>query len=383
MSERPYTGTPPEQTNWTKFPNKIIDHLHLITSGAELKIIVYIVRHTWGYNEFDEGKNISIDEFMHGRKRRNGTRIDDGCGLQKQAVISGIKAAIVHGFIDVDVDDRDAARVKKYYRLRGEGTPQCQDQTPQQTSMKVIQQGYESHTPGVWKSYTDQRKTLKKETKETHHDGGNPHHGESVVFDDTVETNKTKDPTPKNKRRAFTDRDFDRAEKLKEMTTANSVSNRKARLCEWAHEFRKLREVDKVPEEIIDEILLWYCRSYGKVDFMPEAFSGKTFRNKFDAIQRARTRHDAKQAGKQGMGVSIKPKTKEQKELIREIYLECLAKGFQWQALPHPPLSMIRSMLSDRGLPRNLLNVQDFEGQLPPDEYLHPDNGYKESMSCT
>ena len=50
-------------------PVSLIENMHLITSLSEMKVIYYILRHTWGYQEYDTPKTITLDEFEHGRKR--------------------------------------------------------------------------------------------------------------------------------------------------------------------------------------------------------------------------------------------------------------------------------------------------------------------------
>lgn len=103
--------------NWSKLPHSLIDNLHRITSESELKIILYVLRHTWGYH--DSEKKITIDEFCNGRKRRDGSRIDKGSGMSENAIRAGIEKATEHGFIAVTEDATDKARIKRYYQLKG------------------------------------------------------------------------------------------------------------------------------------------------------------------------------------------------------------------------------------------------------------------------
>lgn len=112
----------PEQ-NWFRMPNNWTDITAEITSLAELKLVEYVLKHTWGYQEYEITKHITLDEFMSGRRRKDGSRIDKGTGLSKPSVIAGLKAAVEHGYLRVEVDGSDKARVKKFYRLRmaGEG----------------------------------------------------------------------------------------------------------------------------------------------------------------------------------------------------------------------------------------------------------------------
>jgi hypothetical protein len=104
--------------NWFKMPNNWTDITAAIGSIAELKVVEYVLKHTWGYQEYGVRKRITNDEFMHGRRRKDGTRIDKGTGLSKPSVIAGLKAAVEKGLLIEEVDDSDKARVKKYYCLR-------------------------------------------------------------------------------------------------------------------------------------------------------------------------------------------------------------------------------------------------------------------------
>ncbi len=101
------------QVGFTKMPHELIQELHKIDSIAELKVILYVMRHTWGFQEFDQWKRITFEEFMHGR---NG--LDNGTGLTKQSVIAGLEKAIDHGFLLCKTIDRDKARIKKFYKLK-------------------------------------------------------------------------------------------------------------------------------------------------------------------------------------------------------------------------------------------------------------------------
>jgi len=63
-------------------------------------------------------KKITTDEFMYGRKRKSGERIDNGTGLSKPSIIQGLTSAVQHGLLEVEIDDSDRARIKKYYKLK-------------------------------------------------------------------------------------------------------------------------------------------------------------------------------------------------------------------------------------------------------------------------
>lgn len=104
--------------NWSKLPHSLINALPLISTIAEMKVILYILRHTWGFKEFDLPKRITVDEFIFGRKDKHGNRLDNGTGLTEPSVRAGLGKAIEHGFITVFMDDTDLARIVKAYMLK-------------------------------------------------------------------------------------------------------------------------------------------------------------------------------------------------------------------------------------------------------------------------
>jgi len=118
LSDPIYAGFSKPEANFFRLPNEWTDITARITSLAELKLVEYVLKHTWGYSEFDMVKKITTDEFMSGRKKKNGERIDTGTGLSKPSVIEGLNSAVKHGLLEVEIDDSDKARIKKSYKLK-------------------------------------------------------------------------------------------------------------------------------------------------------------------------------------------------------------------------------------------------------------------------
>src|SRR6266550_9065360 len=118
LSGHAFEGFSKPEANFFRLPNEWTDITAHITSLAEIKLVEYVLKHTWGYSEFNMVKKITTDEFMYGRKRKDGTRIDIGTGLSKPSVIEGLHKAVEHGLLEVEIDDSDKARIKKFYKLR-------------------------------------------------------------------------------------------------------------------------------------------------------------------------------------------------------------------------------------------------------------------------
>jgi len=106
----------PEQ-NYSKLPHEFIDIMAEVDSLAELKVTLYVLRHTWGFSEYDKPKKITTDEFENGRKRKDGSRMDKGTGLSSNSILAGLERAVERGTLLVEVDDTDKARIRKYYSL--------------------------------------------------------------------------------------------------------------------------------------------------------------------------------------------------------------------------------------------------------------------------
>ena len=153
-----FPGFDEPTANFSKLPHQLINAFDQIETFGELKVILYILRHTWGFQE--RRKKITMDEFEHGRKRRDRTRMDNGTGLSGPTIANGLKRAVAHGFIEVEVDDRDLGRVKRYYSLRmGESLPQEPTGTP-----KTIESPQESLERGKETLPRTEKDTEEKDT---------------------------------------------------------------------------------------------------------------------------------------------------------------------------------------------------------------------------
>jgi len=122
-----FPGFERPEANFFRMPNSWTDITARITNLAELKVVEYILRHTWGFQEYGTYKHITVDEFVRGRRRQDGSRMDMGTGLSERAVRYGLRDAVHHGFIDETTDASDLGRIKKSYglRMRPSDTPQA------------------------------------------------------------------------------------------------------------------------------------------------------------------------------------------------------------------------------------------------------------------
>jgi len=155
-----FNGFEIPKSNYSKLPHAFIGELHRINSLAELKVILYVLRHTWGYG--DANKKITNDEFCNGRKSKNGVRLDKGCGLSPKSIRSGVQSAMEHGYIIVEVDGSDPARQKHYYSLVMIDDSGGEKVTPENDS------GGEKVTPGGGESnHRTEKETLERKITTT------------------------------------------------------------------------------------------------------------------------------------------------------------------------------------------------------------------------
>ncbi|SRR5713226_1472913 len=93
-----------------------------INNLAEYKIVDYILQITWGTGNPYNRVPLTIESLMHGYVDDEGERIDDGTGLSRQSVITGIEKAIKHGLIEREIeywkDEDGRTRTTRYYGLK-------------------------------------------------------------------------------------------------------------------------------------------------------------------------------------------------------------------------------------------------------------------------
>lgn len=161
-----HTGWPSFEENWFKIPNCVIDYIADVHSLAELKVILYVFRHTQGYQETGKFKKITTDEFQNGRKRRDGTRIDRGVNLSVPSIISGLRKAVAHGHIVEKVEGEDKARIKKYYALRMTSSRSKESLPPLSTKFRVALKKVKSNSKeSLERSEKDNKRKIIKERK--------------------------------------------------------------------------------------------------------------------------------------------------------------------------------------------------------------------------
>jgi len=93
--KRPFPGFP--TPNFTPVPDTLFDDLLPNLTNSELRVILYAIRRIYGWRKNEDW--ITLDQFVSGLKRWDGTIIDRGCGLSRTGVINGLRQAVTDGYL--------------------------------------------------------------------------------------------------------------------------------------------------------------------------------------------------------------------------------------------------------------------------------------------
>lgn len=82
---------------FTQIPNRILDELMPLLSGAELRVLLYTARRTFGFHR--QYARIPINQYVEGLVLKGGERMDAGTGLSRRAVIDALTGLERAGYI--------------------------------------------------------------------------------------------------------------------------------------------------------------------------------------------------------------------------------------------------------------------------------------------
>lgn len=86
-----------DSPNSTQVPDQLFDRLLSHLNGAELKVLLYIIRRTFGFKKNND--NISINQISRGITTKKGKVLDSGTGLSRSTIIRAIKALLEKNII--------------------------------------------------------------------------------------------------------------------------------------------------------------------------------------------------------------------------------------------------------------------------------------------
>ena len=149
--------------NYTIVPDELFHELLPDLTGAELKVLLYIVRRTFGFKR--DSDSISLSQMLNGITTHDGRTLDRGAGLSKPTLLQALRSLQEKGIILTErrrsVDRGDEPTV---YRLRFAGD------TPGKTLTlpvvkKVDQGGGQTTFPGPWSKNLTTQETVVQDTE--------------------------------------------------------------------------------------------------------------------------------------------------------------------------------------------------------------------------
>lgn len=86
MSEKKSVFEGFQPSNTTPVPDILFDELMPDLSNAELRVLLYIIRRTWGFKKDTDA--ISFSQFLKGITTKDGRVLDKGCGVTSRGALS-------------------------------------------------------------------------------------------------------------------------------------------------------------------------------------------------------------------------------------------------------------------------------------------------------
>lgn len=129
MSDQPYRFGGFDSPNYTPTPDALFDELAPNLSESELRVLLYIVRRTFGFKR--DADAISLSQLVSGITTKDGRVLDRGTGMSRPGVTKGVKGLVEKGVISVEkvMDERGENQVN-VYRLRFRGEPAAEASSP-------------------------------------------------------------------------------------------------------------------------------------------------------------------------------------------------------------------------------------------------------------
>src|SRR6266446_72728 len=78
--------------SYTMVPDELFDDQLAELSGAELKVLLYIMRRTFGFKK--DADDIALSQICQGILTRDGRVLDRGTGLSKSTVVVALKGLV-------------------------------------------------------------------------------------------------------------------------------------------------------------------------------------------------------------------------------------------------------------------------------------------------
>lgn len=140
--------------NSTQIPDVILDDWMAVLSGAELKVLLYVARRTYGFGK--DADNISLNQIAAGMFRRDGTPLNRGTGLSRSGVKVACNSLIEKGLLIRTArtaeggrePEESTYRLNLYAPLPGDEPPQSPPEGVEEVGQKLAYLGQIMAYPG-------------------------------------------------------------------------------------------------------------------------------------------------------------------------------------------------------------------------------------------
>ena len=147
-----------QSPNYTQVPDELFDELLPLLKEAELKVLLYIVRRTFGFKK--ERDPISFTQFINGITTKDGRILDRGCGVKSPTHLSNALKSLEEKGIIVSHKSGDLRRGKQAteYSLHFHNGVLPEGEHP--TTQTVV-----PLLPEAYPQETDSQETVKQQTE--------------------------------------------------------------------------------------------------------------------------------------------------------------------------------------------------------------------------
>jgi hypothetical protein len=142
----------------TPTPDLLFDHIMPELNEGELKVLLYIIRRTYGFKK--QSDEISLAQMVEGIVTKEGNILDRGTGLSKKTVMAALRSLKDKNLIEATRNrDEERGNLPTSYRLKL-STPLGEESTPR---------GGENFTPRArGKNYPIQQTVFQQTVKQQH-----------------------------------------------------------------------------------------------------------------------------------------------------------------------------------------------------------------------
>ena len=104
----------------TCVPNELYDYWLAVLKPAELRVLYYLARRTYGWRK--DSDQVSVSQICNGIERRNGSKVDLGTGLGRRSVQRSLRTLVARGLItEHDEFSSNGRQLPNIYAINRQG----------------------------------------------------------------------------------------------------------------------------------------------------------------------------------------------------------------------------------------------------------------------